>query len=169
MKIYLTLLVLIPLLVVVWFSSRSESFILPILNPNDIDPNLVDTAAVGIFNNHQIPKFTFKNQLGDIITQDKFINKIYIANFFFTTCPSICPTLMKYTKLIHDEFIEDNDVLLISHTVNPEIDSVNVLQSYSELHGINSNKWHLVTGRKQDIYDISRKGYFAISYNPSRE
>ncbi len=74
---------------------------------------------------------------------------------------------MKHTKLIQDEFIDD-DILLISHTVYPEHDSVQVLNAFAELNGINSEKWHLVTGNKHDIYELSRKGYFAISYNPSR-
>jgi len=123
-----------------------------------------------VFGNHdhRIPDFKFHNQEGRTITQDEFSNKIYVANFFFTTCPSICPTLMKHTKLIQDEFIDDDNILLISHTVYPEHDSVQVLNAFAELNGINSKKWHLVTGNKHDIYALSRKGYFAISYNPSR-
>ena len=150
-----------------WINFTPKTITLPILNPEDIDPNLIDTASVLRNHDHRIPDFKFQNQENRTITQDEFRNKIYVANFFFTTCPSICPTLMKHTKLIQDEFIDD-DILLISHTVYPEHDSVQVLNAFAELNGINSKKWHLVTGNKHDIYELSRKGYFAISYNPSR-
>tara|TARA_B100001245_G_scaffold129165_1_gene95387 strand:- start:580 stop:1245 length:666 start_codon:yes stop_codon:yes gene_type:complete len=151
-----------------WINFFPKIITLPILNPEDIDPNLIDTTLVFGNHDHRIPDFKFHNQEGRTITQDEFSNKIYVANFFFTTCPSICPTLMKHTKLIQDEFIDDDDILLISHTVYPEHDSVQVLNAFAELNGINSEKWHLVTGNKHDIYELSRKGYFAISYNPSR-
>ena len=151
-----------------WIHFIPKTITLPILNPEDIDPNLIDTTLVFENYDHRIPDFKFYNQEGRTITQDEFSNKIYVANFFFTTCPSICPTLMKHTKLIQDEFIDDDNILLISHTVYPEHDSVQVLNAFAELNGINSEKWHLVTGNKHDIYEISRNGYFAISYNPSR-
>jgi protein SCO1/2 len=151
-----------------WINFIPETITLPILNPEDIDPNLIDTTLVFGNHDHRIPDFKFHDQEGRTITQDKFNNKIYVANFFFTTCPSICPTLMKHTKLIQDEFIDDDNILLISHTVYPEHDSVQVLNAFAEQNGINSKKWHLVTGNKHDIYELSRKGYFAISYNPSR-
>ena len=151
-----------------WINFIPKTITLPILNPEDIDPNLVDTALVFQNHDHRIPDFKFQNQEDRIITQDEFSNKIYVANFFFTTCPSICPTLMKHTKLIQDKFIDDENILLISHTVHPERDSVQVLNAFAELNGINSEKWHLVTGKKHDIYELSRKGYFAISYDPLR-
>ena len=151
-----------------WINFIPKTITLPILNPEDIDPNLIDTTLVFGNHDHRIPDFKFHDQEGRTITQDKFNNKIYVANFFFTTCPSICPTLMKHTKLIQDEFIDDDNILLISHTVYPEHDSVQVLNAFAEQNGINSKKWHLVTGNKHDIYELSRKGYFAISYNPSR-
>ena len=151
-----------------WINFTPKTITLPILNPEDIDPNLIDTTLLFGNHDHRIPDFKFHDQEGRTITQDEFNNKIYVANFFFTTCPSICPTLMKHTKLIQDEFIDDDNILLISHTVYPEHDSVQVLNAFAELNGINSEKWHLVTGNKHDIYELSRKGYFAISYNPSR-
>ena len=151
-----------------WINFFPKIITLPILNPEDIDPNLIDTTLLFGNHDHRIPDFKFQNQENRTITQDEFRNKIYVANFFFTTCPSICPTLIKHTKLIQNEFIDDDDILLISHTVYPEHDSVQVLYDFAELNGINSEKWHLVTGKKDDIYELSRKGYFAISYNPSR-
>ena len=151
-----------------WNNYNPNQFKLPILNPEDIDPNLIDTILVSEKQDHRIPDFIFQNQQGNTITQDDFNNKIYIANFFFTSCPSICPSLMKYTKLIHDKFIDDDELILISHTVHPEHDSVDVLKAYAELYGISESKWHLVTGDKHKIYEISREGYFAINYNPSR-
>ena len=168
---YIRLFILISLVlfgILGWINFIPKTVTLPILNPEDIDPNLIDTTLVFENHDHRIPDFKFRNQLDRTITHDEFRNKIYVANFFFTTCPSIWPTLMKHTKLIQDEFIDDDNILLISHTVYPEHDSVQVLNAFAELNGINSEKWHLVTGNKHDIYELSRKGYFAISYNPSR-
>ena len=169
-NIWLFIFIIIVLFgILVWINFTPKTITLPILNPEDIDPNLIDTTLVFGNHDHRIPDFKFQNQEDRIITQDEFSNKIYVANFFFTTCPSICPTLMKHTKLIQDEFIDDGNILLISHTVYPEHDSVQVLNAFAELNGINSEKWHLVTGKKHDIYELSRKGYFAISYDSSRE
>ena len=137
--------------------------------PEDFDPDGVDSTLVNKSVPCKIPNFAFINQNGKIVTNDLFQDKIYVANFFFTSCPSICPILTKHMKNIQEEFIANDDVLLLSHTVDPERDSVSVLNAYADLHGIMNEKWHLVTGKKENIYAISRKGYFAISYVPTLE
>lgn len=109
---------------------------------------------------HKIPDFKLVNQLGDSVTQKTFEGKLYITDFFFTTCPGICPRMTDNMLKLQEEFIEDPDVLLLSHSVTPSIDSVSVLKKYAENNGIINSKWHLVTGNKIEIYDLGRKHYF---------
>lgn len=110
---------------------------------------------------HKIPPFAFINQNGDTVTNKTYKNKIYVADFFFTTCPGICPKLTKNMSIIQDNYKEDSDILLLSHTVMPWKDSVPVLQAYAKKNNIDKNKWNLVTGDKDEIYKIAREGYFA--------
>lgn len=109
---------------------------------------------------HSISSFQLTNQEGETITEKTFEGKIYITDFFFTICPGICPKMTKNMGILQDEFMEDDSVLLLSHSVTPEMDSVSVLKRYAEEKGIVSKKWHLVTGTQKDIYKLGRKDYF---------
>jgi len=109
---------------------------------------------------HSISPFQLTNQEGEIVSDKTFDGKIYITDFFFTICPGICPKMTKNMRILQEEFLEDNEVLLLSHSVTPEMDSVSVLKRYAEEKGIISKKWHLVTGTQQDIYKLGRKDYF---------
>ena len=110
---------------------------------------------------HQIPEFSFVNQDGLIITNETYKGKIYIADFFFTTCPGICPKLTKNMNSLQDAYATESDILLLSHTVMPWVDNVDKLKTYQIENNINSDKWHLVTGDKDALYNIARNGYFA--------
>ncbi|MDG2266515.1 MAG: SCO family protein [Candidatus Marinimicrobia bacterium] len=147
-------------------TKNHNEFRLPIYTPADLDPDWVDSSLKNSTEAHVVNDFDFINQNGLVVNEQTIEGKIYIAEFFFTTCPGICPTLIKHTKKIQDEFLNDHDVLILSHTVYPEHDSVSVLYAFGKQRNINSEKWHLLTGSKQDLYTISRKGYFAISYQP---
>jgi protein SCO1/2 len=114
---------------------------------------------------HKIGPFELLNQNGDTITQADYQGKIYVADFFFTTCPSICPIMTKNMTLLQEEFKNDPDVLLLSHSVTPEIDSVAVLREYADRKGVMDAKWNLVTGDRQQIYDLARKSYLAVKKN----
>lgn len=109
---------------------------------------------------HKIPDFKLVNQLGDTVTQDTFKNKIYITDFFFTSCPGICPKMTANMIKVQEEFKETPEVLLLSHTVTPSIDSVSVLKRYADKNNVLADKWHLVTGDKSEIYDLGRNQYF---------
>ena len=95
---------------------------LPIYQPASVNSELVDTTIVHKINYHKISDFSLTNQNGETVTQSKYDNKIYVADFFFTTCQSICPIMTKNMKEIQDKLIKDSEVLLLSHTVFPEID-----------------------------------------------
>ena len=109
---------------------------------------------------HKIPDFKLVDQSGDTITQKTFENKIYITDFFFTTCPGICLKMTDNMLKIQEEFKSDSEILLLSHSVTPSIDSVSVLKDYAKDHGVIDSKWHLVTGDRNEIYDLGRNQYF---------
>ncbi|WP_299061389.1 SCO family protein [uncultured Polaribacter sp.] len=109
---------------------------------------------------HKIPDFKLINQLGDTVTQKTFEGKIYVTDFFFATCPGICPKMTENMLYVQDAFKNDSEVLILSHSVTPSIDNVEVLKNYAVNNGIIDNKWHLVTGDKQEIYNLGRNHYF---------
>ena len=138
---------------------------LPIYQPASVNSELVDTTIVHKINYHKISDFSLTNQNGETVTQKKYDNKIYVADFFFTTCQSICPIMTKNMKDIQDKLIKDSEVLLLSHTAFPEIDSVEVLKKYAVENQVIDSKWDLVTGDKKEIYDLARKSYLAAKDN----
>jgi protein SCO1/2 len=109
---------------------------------------------------HKIPDFSLTNQLGENISHKTFENKIYITDFFFTTCPGICPQMTGNMFKIQEEFKNDNEILLLSHSVMPKTDSISALKNYAKFNGVIDNKWHLVTGDKNEIYSLGRDHYF---------
>ena len=135
---------------------------LPIYQPISVQPELVDSTIQHVSKYHKIANFELINQNGKIITQDDYNNKIYVADFFFTTCQTICPIMTDNMVEIQKEIMNDNDVMLLSHSVTPTIDSVAQLKKYATEKGINDTKWNLVTGDKKHIYDLARKSYLAV-------
>ncbi|RXR21055.1 SCO family protein [Flavobacterium amnicola] len=141
---------------------------LPVYTPSIVNPELVDTTVQHIANNHFIADFAFTNQNGKTITQKEYEGKIYVADFFFTTCPSICPLMTDNMVWLQEKIKNNPKVMLLSHSVTPDIDSVPVLKAYAKRKGVLDSKWNLVTGDKKDIYYIARKSYLAVKTgNPS--
>ncbi len=138
--------------------SRVES--LPYYDEATFTPKWLNTDDLILDTLHSIPSFTLINQDGDTITESTFENKIYVTDFFFTICPGICPKMTANMGIIQDEFLSDSEVLLLSHSVTPNRDSVPVLKEYALSKGIQSNKWHLATGDQGEIYELGRKAYF---------
>ncbi len=135
---------------------------LPIFNPSDVNPELVDSTVQHVSKYHTIADFSFINQNGELITQKNYEGKIYVADFFFTTCPTICPIMQDNMVEIQNAFKDVSDVMLLSHTVMPHIDSVPILKKYALEKGVIDSKWNLVTGDKKDIFYIARKSYLAV-------
>lgn len=136
--------------------------VLKIYQPADINPKLVDTSKQGVKKDHTIADFSLVNQRGENFTQSVFDDKIYVANFFFATCPTICPIMSSHFSDLQNTFMDDSKVMFISYSVTPDIDSVAVLAEYGERYGANPDKWILATGDKKEIYNIARKSYFAV-------
>ena len=136
----------------IFYSILKSKETLPIYQPAQVNSKLVDTSVAHRIKYHTISDFNLINQNGDIITQAFYDDKIYVADFFFTTCQSICPVMTKNMKKVQDKLINDKEILLLSHSVTPEIDSVEQLKRYAISHQINDDKWNLVTGDKKQIY-----------------
>ena len=135
---------------------------LPIYQPASLNPDLVDSTLHYKRKYHTIANFDLINQNGKRITQEDYQGKIYVADFFFTTCPSICPIMTKNMLAIQEATINDDDIMLLSHSVTPQIDSVAQLKKYALEKGVIDSKWNLVTGDKKQIYELARKSYFAV-------
>jgi protein SCO1/2 len=135
---------------------------LPIYQPNMVNAELVDSTLQHVKKYHRIADFSLLNQNGDTITQENYRNKIYVADFFFTTCPTICPIMTANLVEVQAALANDPEVLLLSHSVTPEIDSVAQLKKYAIEKGVNDAKWNLVTGDKEQIYELARKSYLAV-------
>jgi len=133
---------------------------LPFYLEASFTPHWIDPLSEEIKNIHSISPFEFINQEGDTISQTFFDGKIYITDFFFTSCPGICTQMAANMSILQDSFLHEQDVLLLSHSVTPNKDSVPVLKNYAEAKGISSKKWHLVTGDRSEIYKLGRKDYF---------
>lgn len=134
---------------------------LPVYQPDMVTADLVDTSVQHIRKFHKVGDFALTNQLGDTITQTKFKDKIYVADFFFTTCQSICIDMAKSMQTLQKEYLNDPEIMLLSHSVTPEIDDVKQLQKYAKEKGVKPEKWQLVTGNKKQIYKLARKHYLA--------
>lgn len=135
---------------------------LPIFNPSDVNPELVDTTVQYISKYHTIADFSFTNQNGKTITQKDYEGKIYVADFFFTTCKSICPKMTTNLVDVQKAFLDNPKVKLLSFTVMPDIDSVSILKDYAKINGVVNTKWNLVTGDKKAIYTMARKSFLAV-------
>jgi protein SCO1/2 len=138
-----------------------EARVLPFYNSADFTPQWIDHSSAAYYSVHIIPPFQFSNQYGELVTEKTFTGKIYIADFFFTACPGICKRLTTNLTLVQTAFKNDDTVLLLSHSVTPENDNTQRLQQYAKAFGVIKNKWHLVTGNREQIYAIARQAYFA--------
>ena len=135
---------------------------LPIYNPADVNPRLVDKSVKHVRKNHKIADFSLINQNGENITQEDYKDKIYVADFFFTRCQSICPIMTSNMAKIQMKFKEDNSIMFLSHSVTPIMDSIPVLREYADMKGVIDSKWNVTTGDKKHIYELARKSYFAV-------
>ena len=122
-----------------------------------------DVTANGDTLFHTIPPFAFLDQDSALITEADFEGKVYITDFFFTSCPSICPKMKSQMIRIHDAFLNDDRLVLLSHTIDPENDSVAVLKAYADALDIKTSKWHMVTGDKRAIYDMANKYLVSVA------
>ncbi len=142
--------------------STEETFKLPYYNEPDFSPIFIENKSeVGKKINHQIQNFSFSNQDSLPISQVDIEGKIHVANFIFTKCGVVCPMLTKNLKTVSDSLEAENDLVFLSYSVTPWIDSPSVLKSYKQRNNIKNKNWHFLTGNKSEIYNLARKSYFA--------
>lgn len=161
--------VLSAIIITLFYNALKPEKSLPIYNPAMVNPELVDSTVQHVARHHMIADFSFTNQNGRTITQNDYAGKIYVADFFFTTCASICPMMTSNMADIQKEVAAMPDVMLLSHTVIPDVDSVPVLKKYAVEHGVDDKKWNLVTGDKKEIYTMARKSYLAVKLGKPSE
>ena len=157
-----TMGVLSVLILTAFYKILKPERVLPIYRPAQVNPELVDSSIQYQKKYHKINNFTLVNQNGARITQADYDGKIYVADFFFTTCQTICPIMTEHMYEIQQKTLSDPEILLLSHSVTPEIDSVAQLQRYAKRKGVIDSKWNLVTGDKKQIYDLARTSYLAV-------
>lgn len=167
-KIFLSVLLVLSIIIIALFYNVLNRKSLPIFTPSMVNPELVDSTIQYVANTHTIKDFAFTNQNGKLITQKDYANKIYVADFFFTTCPTICPIMTDNMFWLQEQIKDNPKVLLLSHSVTPDIDNVARLKKYALDKGVIDAKWNLVTGDKKDIFLMARQSYLAVKTgNPS--
>ena len=145
----------------VWVLTPKQ--ILPVYQPAMIDPKLVDESIQFVKKYHTIAPFTMTNQNGQTITEKDYENKVYVADFFFTTCPSICPIMTKNMFSLQEKLkTKYPEVKLLSYSVTPEIDTIEQLKRYAVENKVDDKIWNLVTGDKKEIYILARKSYLVV-------
>jgi protein SCO1 len=159
---FIVLMVLSGIIIVLMYRALQPQKRLAIYQPSMVNPDLVDSTLFYVKKYHSIADFELINQNGDTVTHEQYAQKIYIADFFFTTCPTICPVMTANMVDIQKIIQDDDEVMLLSHSVTPEIDSVPQLKKYALEKGVIDAKWNLVTGSKKQIYELARKSYLAV-------
>ena len=141
------------------FDNKSE---LPVFNPSDFNPELVDISLQNETKDHTVSDFELLNQNGKTITQKDYENKIYVTDFFFTQCLTVCPIMSNNMAELQSVFLTTDAVKFLSISVTPALDSVPILKEYAEKHEVLDAKWNITTGEKKHIYNLARKSYFAV-------
>lgn len=161
-KIFLATFFVISLIILfLFYNALKVDNKLPIYQPAMVNYELVDNSIQHVKKYHKIAPFSLINQNGEIVTEKDYQNKIYVADFFFTTCPSICPKMTENMGLVQKAIKDDSQIQLVSFSVTPKIDSVAQLKRYAIEKGVLDSKWNLLTGDKKMIYNLARKSFLA--------
>ncbi len=163
-QLYYKKVVVITLCVVVFMGScrQSAEKQLPVYNPSDFNQVLVDKSLHNISKDHTVADFNLINQNGKTVTQEDYQDKIYVADFFFTSCQGPCPIMTGNMAKVQEAFVTNDDIMFLSLSVTPDIDSIPKLREYASQKGVIDSKWNVTTGEKKHIYELARKSYFAV-------
>ncbi len=149
-----------------WFYMQPDYKTLPYYNPSDVNEELYDISLKGKGRGHIIQNFRLTDQEGKTFTEQQLKGKVYMADFFFTTCPSICLDMAKTKRWLQTEMESYPDFLMVSHTVMPEVDSVSVMAAYANAQNAQYGRWFLLTGQRDSIYKLARQSYL-VAKEPS--
>ena len=164
MKVYLKGFLIFLVLI-----SGCKSKKLPYYGEQEVIKKVVDGKEVEQTIYPVIPNFSFINEDGEVVTEKDFKNKVYVADFFFVTCPTICPVMKKNMLTVYNEYKENPEVKILSHTIDPEHDTPEVLKKYAMDLGVSGKMWQFVTGDKEKIYDIGQKHYMVSALEDSSQ
>lgn len=169
--LFLTIGVLSVIILSLFYNALKPEKQLPIYTPAMVNPELVDSLVQHENNKmkHKIADFSFQNQNNKTITQKDYENTIYVADFFFTTCPTICPIMTDNMVWLQDKIKDMPNVKLLSFSVTPDIDTPEVLRKYADKKGVIDAKWNMVTGDKKDIYYLARQSFLAVKTETTGE
>ena len=149
--------------------SKNDNRKLPILGRKTVETRIVNGETITDTINHTIRNFAFYDQDSVLISNKTFNDKIYVADFFFTTCPTICPLMKAQLLRVYDNFKKEDDLLILSHTIDPEHDNVRVLKDFASRLDVSSKKWHFVTGERDKIYEIAQSSYMVTAMEDNDE
>ena len=150
------------IIIAFFYKALKPTEVLPVYQPAMVAPELVDESIQYVKKYHTIAPFSMTNQNGETINEQDYDNSIYVADFFFTTCPSICPVMTKNMYTLQQRLDPYPAVKLLSFSVTPQIDSVEQLKRYAMENKVNDSRWNLVTGNKKEIYQLARKSYLVV-------
>lgn len=164
MRVLLTFIVLVIGIFTAYYLNKTsqERKQLPVIQPRDVNPEMMDSALINMGIGHRINEFALTNQNGETITLDDVREKIFVAEYFFTTCLTICPVMTEEMTRVQKKFKGNKDVKILSFTVDPEIDNVEVMKAYAEKHNAVDGQWHFLTGSKDDLYSLARNSFFVL-------
>lgn len=163
MRVVILLLIAISGVLVTYYMTKPESQHAPeVVNPVDVNPEMVDSSIQRKGYGHKIGEFAFLNQDGKTITRADVKGKVFVAEYFFTTCGTICPKMNVQMQRVQKAYYNNDRVKILSFTVDPEIDTVAQMKLYAEGHGAKKNKWHFLTGDKAKLYQLARTSFFVL-------
>lgn len=135
---------------------------LPVINPIDLEDEMVDPELLRVGYGHRIGDFSFTDQEGSTFTQAEVKDKVFVVEYFFTTCKTICPVMNVQMSRVHEKFKERENFKILSFTVDPETDDVAQMKRYADEHEANSNRWNFLTGSRADLYRLARRSFFVL-------
>lgn len=164
MRVVIILAIAITGILIAYFMSQSAASKehLPVINPNDLEKEMVDSLLQEKGIGHTISKFSFRNQNNEQITLDEVKGCIFVAEYFFTTCGTICPVMNRQMKRVQDAYADDKHLKILSFTVDPDIDTVAQMRRYATQVGAMDGKWHFLTGDKTELYRLARRSFFVL-------
>ena len=160
--LFLALFSSICIALIYWNSLPEEKKELPVINPIDVNDEMVDPELVRLGYGHKIGHFTFLDQDSALFSDKQIQGKVYVAEYFFTTCKTICPIMNGQMCRVQDALGKENDFAILSFTVDPDNDTPAQLKKYAELHKSNPERWHFLTGSKEQLYRLARRSFFVL-------
>lgn len=164
MRVLLTFIVLVIGVFTAYYMNKTaqERKQLPVIQPRDVKSEMVNPELINMGIGHRIGKFALTNQNGETITLKDVEDKIFVAEYFFTTCLTICPIMTEEMMRVQDRFKGNDEVKILSFTVDPETDNVEVMKAYAKKHNAVDGQWHFLTGTKDDLYSLARNSFFVL-------